>query len=264
MATRLNRAYAVGIQSGMAVNSSDAMPDGGVLEIEVRGVEDAAVFEREMFGPAVLLTVADTGSGMDGAVLERAFEPFFTTKEAGLGTGLGLATVYGIVRQSNGQIWAESAPGRGTKVWMLFPRIEAEAEPVDVPLTRLPEIEGGESILVVEDDPAVRALAVAALERAGFCVMAVSSPAQAVALTDGLDETIDLLLTDLVMPGGNGRDLAERLMASRPKLRVVLISGYDSPPPESGPEDRFLFLAKPFGAAELAAVVRTALAEPPR
>jgi hypothetical protein len=245
----------------LAVNSRDAMAGGGLLEICVRCVEDAGTFDREMAGPAVLLTVADTGAGMDEATLARAFEPFFTTKEVGKGTGLGLATVYGIVRQSSGQIWAESAPGSGTKVSVLFPQIDATPEPTAAPKAAVAEVGEGSCILAVEDDDAVRAFVVAALEHAGYRVLVAASPAQATALSDGLSEPIDLLLTDLVMPGGNGRDLAERLLADRPSLRVVLMSGYDAAFNEVGPGDRFHFLAKPFDADQLAAAVRLALGE---
>ena len=126
----------------------------------------------------------------------------------------------------------------------------------------MPDIREGSCILVVEDDAAVRAFVVSTLEHAGYHVLVAGSPAQAAALSDGLSETIDVLLTDLVMPGGNGRDLAERLLASRRSLRVVLMSGYDAAPPEDRHDDRFTFLAKPFGADELLAVVRQALAEP--
>ena len=244
----------------LAVNSRDAMPNGGILEVSVRRVEDAAVFDREMSGPAVILTVADNGAGMDEATLARAFEPFFTTKDVGKGTGLGLATVYGIVRQSSGQIWAESAAGSGTKVFVLLPMVADVPEPTAMsPHAAVPDIGEGSCILVVEDDAAVRALAVATLEHAGYHVLVAASSAQAAALSDGLAESIDLLLTDLVMPGGNGRDLAERLLVSRSSMRVVLMSGYDAAPPE-GHGDGFRFLAKPFGADELVAAVCLALA----
>jgi hypothetical protein len=246
----------------LAVNSRDAMPGGGVLEIGVRRVEDAVVFDRDITGPAVLLTVSDTGVGMDGATLARAFEPFFTTKEVGKGTGLGLATVHGIVRQSGGQIWAESSAGSGTRVSVLFPEVDATPEPTPAPQAAAPEIGEGSCILAVEDDAAVRAFVVATLERAGYRVLVAASPAQAAVLSEGLAETVDLLLTDLVMPGENGRDLAERLLVSRRSLRVVLMSGYDAAPPEDRHDDRFIFLAKPFGADELVAAVRQALAEP--
>jgi CheY-like chemotaxis protein len=243
----------------LAVNSRDAMPGGGVLDVEVRRVEDAAVFGRAMNGPAVLLTVGDTGTGMDDATLARAFEPFFTTKEAGLGTGLGLATVYGIVNQSDGVLWAESAPGRGTRVLVLLPQVEALPEPLAEPGVAVAESTDAAAVLVVEDDRSVRALAVATLEHAGFRVLVAGTPSQAESLAGDLDETIDLLLTDLVMPGGNGRDLAERLLVARPTLRVVLMSGYDSPPP-NGRDERLRFLAKPFGADDLLTAVRQALA----
>jgi PAS domain S-box-containing protein len=246
----------------LAVNSRDAMPGGGVLEIGVRCVEDAGIFDREITGPAVLLTVSDTGAGMDGATLARAFEPFFSTKEPGKGTGLGLATVYGIVRQSSGQVWAESADGSGTKVSVLLPLVDATPEPTAAPRAAAPDIGEGSCILAVEDDAAVRAFVVATLEHAGYRVLVAASPAQAAALSDGLGETIDLLLTDLVMPGANGRDLAERLLVSRPSLRVVLMSGYDAAPPEDRRDDPFRFLAKPFGPDELIAAIGQALAEP--
>jgi PAS domain S-box-containing protein len=246
----------------LVVNSRDAMPGGGVLEIEVRSVEDAGTFDREMSGRAVLLTVVDTGVGMDETSLARAFEPFFTTKELGKGTGLGLATVYGIVRQSSGQIWAESAVGSGTKLSVLFPLIDATPEPTGAPRAAALEIGEGSCILVVEDDAAVRAFVVATLEHAGYRVLVAASPAQATVLWDGLRETIDLLLTDLVMPGANGRDLTDRLLASRPALRVVLMSGYDATPDKVESGKRFHFLAKPFDADDLAAAVSQALGEP--
>jgi CheY-like chemotaxis protein len=236
------------------------MPNGGTLELAVRRVDDEWGFERGIRGPAVLLTVTDTGTGMDVDTLSRAFEPFFTTKPVGQGTGLGLATVYGIVRQSNGAIWAESEAGAGTRVSVLFPRVEATPEPAAVLPVVVPAKGAEATILVVEDDPAVRAFVVATLEHAGYRLMVAGSPAQAVALTDGLDEGIDLLLTDLVMPGGNGRNLADRLLAGRPSLRVVLMSGYDATLADGSFDGRFRFLAKPFGADELITAVRQVLA----
>jgi hypothetical protein len=242
----------------LAVNSRDAMPGGGVLEIRVRGLQDVAALGWDMAGPGVLLTVADTGTGMDEATLARAFEPFFTTKEVGKGTGLGLATVYGLVRQSGGQIWAESAVGSGTKLSVLFPLIDATPEETAGPRAATLEIGEGSCILVVEDDAAVRRFVVAALENAGYRVLVAASPAQALVLWDGLRETIDVLVTDLVMPGENGRDLAARLLASRPSLRVVLMSGYDATLSEIESGSHVHLLGKPFGADELAAAVRNA------
>jgi two-component system, cell cycle sensor histidine kinase and response regulator CckA len=244
----------------LAVNSRDAMPDGGVLEIEVRRVEDAGVLDHDLTGRAVLVTVADTGIGMDEATMARAFEPFFTTKDAAQGTGLGLATVYGIVHQSNGRTWVESGVGRGTTVSVLLPLVETPPEPRKVAAPSALQGRDEAAILVVEDDSAVRAFVVSTLERAGYSVLAAASPAHATALSDGLAEAIDLLLTDLIMPGGNGRDLAARLLTSRPSLRVVLMSGYDATISEVAPGRRVL--AKPFDAEELLAAVREALSAP--
>jgi two-component system, cell cycle sensor histidine kinase and response regulator CckA len=248
----------------LAVNSRDAMPDGGVLEIAVRRVPEAATLDRGMTGPAVLLTVTDSGTGMDELTLSRAFEPFFTTKESGHGTGLGLATVHGIVHQSSGRIWVESVKGTGTTVSVLLPFIEALPEPVQTPRLPATGTDTGSSILVVEDDSAVRAFVVATLEHAGYRVMATGSSSQAAALAEGLDEHIDLLLTDVVMPGGNGQDLADRLLVNRPSMRVVLMSGYDSTPTAGRRNEGFVFLPKPFGANELTAAVRQSQSEPER
>ncbi len=250
----------------LAVNSRDAMPQGGVLEIAVCRVRDAREHDQGMTGPAALLTVTDTGFGMDAGTLHRAFEPFFTTKEPGRGTGLGLATVYGIVQQSDGRIWAESTAGRGTRVLVLLPLVDAEPEPLPASPGVAQPAGGGGTILLVEDDPAVRAFTVTRLERAGYRVLVAASAAQARALSGGLADRIDVLLTDLVMPDGNGRDLARLLVAERPSMRVVLMSGYDDGLGESPGPDEFRFLAKPFGAAGLIETLERALRdgqEPP-
>jgi PAS domain S-box-containing protein len=244
----------------LGINARDAMPDGGTLEIRVARVEDGATVCDEMGGPAVLLTVTDTGSGMDAQTLAHAFEPFFTTKQAGSGTGLGLATVYGIVHQSSGEVWAESTVGRGTTVSVLFGRVDAEPENIPVPpITRTPASSSG-TVLVVEDEPVVRGFVVSTLERAGHHVLVAGSPAEALALTEGLDERIDVLVSDLIMPETNGQVLAERLLARRPSMRVVLMSGYGAGL-EASADTNYRFLAKPFGRDELMAAVATALAE---
>ncbi len=246
----------------LAVNARDAMPEGGTLQIGVKHVAEAAELGAgSLSGRAVLLTVADTGVGMDTETLAHAFEPFFTTKQAGAGTGLGLATVYGIVRQSKGEIWAESAAGAGTTVSVLLRRVEARPEPLARPVPVVSDTVPVATILVVEDEPAVRALVVSTLERAGYRVMVAASPVEAVALSEGLDAPIDLLLTDLIMPGSNGQALAERLLKKRPSMRVVMMSGYGAGLGPIPPDATFHFIAKPFGRDELTAAVAQVLAD---
>ncbi len=256
----------------LAINARDAMPDGGRLEIRVERVEEAGGLgpavatdrtgpSPAITGPAVLLTVTDTGAGMDEATLTHAFEPFFTTKGAGAGTGLGLASVYGIVHQSNGEVWAESVPGHGTRVSILLSAVDETPHESGEATLAVPRPAGQGTILVVEDEPAVRGFAVATLERAGYKVLVASAPAEAIALIDGLHEPIDLVLTDMVMPGGSGQALAERLLESRPSLHVVLMSGYDATLAAMPPGRQFHFLAKPFGGRELTAMIARVLAE---
>jgi two-component system cell cycle sensor histidine kinase/response regulator CckA len=243
----------------LAVNARDAMPDGGALGVAVEEVTDARSLDRDLDGPAILLTVADNGVGMDEATLARAFEPFFTTKEVGQGTGFGLATAYGIIRQADGRLWAESAVGRGTRVCVLLPRLDAEPEPLPSPSTSVRPPARRAVILAVEDDPTVRTFIVSTLERSGYRVLVAGTPAEAVALSEGLSERIDLLLSDVVMPGQTGHDLAGRLLAGRPELRVLLISGYDvrhAAPAKASLE----FLAKPLDPSRLLAAVERALA----
>jgi len=245
----------------LAVNARDAMPDGGSLEIGVHLVEETAELGHAVAGPAVLLTVTDSGTGMDATTLERAFEPFFTTKQPGSGTGLGLATVFGIVHQSNGEVWAESSVGLGTTVSVLLPRVGSVPDALGGLRPASADVVHKATVLVVEDEPAVRAFVVSTLERAGYRVLVAGSPAEAVALTDGLSDSIDLLLTDMVMPETNGQALAERLVAVRPSLNVILMSGYD-PGLAAGPiEGSFHFLAKPFGRDELIDAVSKILAD---
>jgi len=245
----------------LAINARDAMPDGGTLEIRVQRLENGHYLGRGPAGPAVLLTVTDTGSGMDESTLAHAFEPFFTTKRDGSGSGLGLASVYGIIRASRGEVWAESSLGHGTKVSVLLPAVDASPEWSGEAEPALPRAVGKETVLVAEDEPMVRGFVVQTLERAGYHVLVAGSPAEAVALTDGLDEPIDLLLTDMVMPGSSGQALAERLLESRPSLRVVVMSGYDAGLATKPLDARFHFLAKPFAGEELTEAVARALAE---
>jgi signal transduction histidine kinase/ActR/RegA family two-component response regulator len=253
----------------LAVNARDAMPRGGKLLIATRNAELAAPVAGTSGtvppGRYALLEVSDTGTGMDAATQARIFDPFFTTKERGKGTGLGLSTVYGIVAQSGGHIRVDSAPGRGTTFRIYLPRVAAEDE------ERAAEQVGGgepgaplgdETILLVEDEEDVRQLVQHVLRTSGYRVLAASGGEQALEVARGHDAPIDLLLTDVVMPGLSGPDLAERLRAVRPQAAVLFMSGYTDHPAVhqaaagAGGEG---FLPKPFKPDVLARTVRERL-----
>jgi two-component system, cell cycle sensor histidine kinase and response regulator CckA len=214
----------------LAVNARDAMPTGGKLKVETANVELDQAYTRDhpgsKVGSYVLLAMTDTGVGMDAGTLAHIFEPFFTTKERGKGTGLGLATVYGIVKQSNGYISVDSAPGKGTSFKIYLPReagrpavAEAESDSPD-------RLRGSETILLVEDSGPLRKLAKSFLESAGFQVFSAESGEDAVEVANRCKGTFDLLLTDVVMPGMNGRLLAEHLLPRQQGMRVLYMSGY--------------------------------------
>jgi len=211
----------------LVVNARDAMPDGGTVTIETGNVTFDEPYAVEHFdvtaGPYVLLEVTDTGIGMDHETRQHIFEPFFTTKQLGKGTGLGLATIYGIVRQAGGHIWLYSEPDRGSSFKLYFPRVDAPAEATPHP-TVSTAIEGG-IVMVVEDEPAVRDMVAQLLERAGYEVIAVADGLEAITRASS-EEPIDVLVTDVVMPNMSGIDLAERMMDRYPRLGVVLLSGY--------------------------------------
>ena len=215
----------------LAVNARDAMPTGGKLKIRTANVEFDEIYTRthpgSRAGKYVLLAVTDTGTGMDVSTLAHIFEPFFTTKEVGKGTGLGLATVYGIVKQSNGYIWVDSAPARGTSFEIYLPEHvgEPSVEEPDVNTT-VEKLHGCESILLVEDAQPLRRLAQTFLETAGFHVVSAGSGEEALAVVAGVGAAFDLLLTDVVMPGMSGRALAEQLSSLQPGLKVLYMSGY--------------------------------------
>ena len=213
----------------LAVNARDAMPTGGKLKIRTANFEIDQTYTRNhpgsKAGNYVLLAVTDTGTGMDPETLTHMFEPFFTTKERGKGTGLGLATVYGIVKQSNGYIWVNSAPGKGTSFEIYLPRYAgqpAEEQKFD---SEEP-LRGSESILLVEDAEPLRKLARRFLETGGFRVMSAGSGEEALEVAAGFGGIFDLLLTDVVMPGMNGRVLAEQLLPRQPGMKVLYMSGY--------------------------------------
>ena len=247
----------------LAVNARDAMPGGGRLRLATRNVETPPATPDGASERWVELAVSDNGCGMAPEVREHVFEPFFTTKERGKGTGLGLATVYGIVVQSGGRIEVESEPGSGTTFRLLFPRTDA---PLDAP-ARIGEAAlrtGSGRILLAEDEQAVRGFAADALRRAGYDVVEAENGARALDAFEREEGRFDLLVTDVVMPGMNGRDLAEELRKRGALLRVLFVSGYTDgaigAERDLGPGRAFL--PKPFSAQSLAAQVSDLLAEP--
>jgi len=249
----------------LAVNARDAMPDGGTLTIET-GERDLPSTEPARSGlgasvPHVLLAVSDTGTGMDDATKARIFDPFFTTKEQGKGTGLGLSTVYGIVKQSGGEIAVYSEPGEGTTFKVYLPRTSGVAEPIVAAPAQEPVRGGHETILVVEDEPMLRAFCHSVLSRLGYQVVVAANPEQALPIFKARPDEIDLVITDIVMPGMPGTELADRLVQIRPSQRVVFVSGYTTLAlsARQEPSARFPLLEKPFSPASLGRLVRTVL-----
>jgi two-component system cell cycle sensor histidine kinase/response regulator CckA len=214
----------------LVVNARDAMPNGGTIVVSTSPVElDEAYLDSHFSvrpGRYILLSVSDTGCGMDDKTLSQVFEPFFTTKGQGQGTGLGLSTVYGIVKQSDGYIWVYSELGKGTTFKLYFP-VHDEGPPV--PEESVPEVQpvgGTETILVVEDDESLRRLTAALLESTGYRVLEADNGETAINLVWDSAESIDLLLTDVLMPVMNGVELSTELRELRPGLKVLLMSGY--------------------------------------
>jgi PAS domain S-box-containing protein len=252
----------------LAVNARDSMPDGGALDTETLNVElgkddSAAMHPDAVPGRYVLLSVTDTGHGMDEATCQRIFEPFFTTKALGKGTGLGLSTVYGIVRQSGGWINVWSEVGVGTTFKIYFPRMDASRVPQRDPVSTLAE-GGSETILVVEDQQAVRSFAKAALRQRGYLVIEASDGDEALSVAEQHSGQIDLLVTDVIMPGLDGRELSEHLGRLYPNLKVLFMSGYtaDVIAHRGVLEPSVWFLHKPFSQEELAQKVRARLDQP--
>ncbi len=249
----------------LVVNARDAMPQGGTLTIETAMVDFDEEYAGKRLGTRpgsyVMLAVSDTGTGMDEQTQARIFDPFFTTKDKGKGTGLGLSTVYGIVKQSGGNIWVYSEPGRGTTFKVYLPPIEsagiqAEKAKVEVPIPR-----GSETVLLVEDEDVVRGLTRQILEQAGYEVVESARGKEAIRLYTESDRSIDLLLTDVVMPETSGKEVADQLTALKPGLKVLFMSGYtDEAIVHHGVLDSNIqFIQKPFTPAALARKVREVL-----
>ena len=248
----------------LVVNARDAMPNGGQIIIDCRNARmDDAYISRHAAGspgPYVVLTITDTGMGMDRSTQARIFEPFFTTKSAGRGTGLGLATVYGIVKQSGGFIWVYSEPGRGSSFKVYFPRVD-DLPPRRESRAAISNIGGDETILLVEDDDDLRRVTRRILQNRGYTILEARHGGDALLLCERYTGEIDMLLTDVVMPQMNGRELSGRIRSLRPDMSVVYMSGYpDGAAVEQGLIDvDARFLAKPFTPQELLDCIRLVL-----
>lgn len=252
------------ILMNLAVNARDAIQKGGEILIETSNLvldKRSARHKAQPLGSYVQLTVTDNGVGMDAPTQERIFEPFFTTKEVGKGTGLGLSTVYGIVKQSNGFIWVESRTNEGTTFKIQFPRIDQAAECIKSENAALDIPGGNETILLVEDEEQIRRAAVEVLRALGYQVFEAGNGMQALQLAEIFNKPIDLLVTDVVMPKMNGKQLAEKVKVFHPETKVLFISGYtkDLINYQGNSEESVCFLEKPFSHHQIAVKVREAL-----
>jgi CheY-like chemotaxis protein/two-component sensor histidine kinase len=245
----------------LIVNARDAMPDGGRISVETENAEINGAAELPS-GPYVLLTVTDTGCGMDAKTASRIFEPFFTTKEVGRGTGLGLSTVHGIVKQSGGHIAVQSEPGQGTTFRIHFPRVSATQEVSQSTASQAAPARGTEAILVVDDDTSLRGLVSEILRLHGYTVIEASDGETALTMLENNGSVIDAVVTDVVMPNVNGRELVRRATKMRPNLPMLLMSGYVGDNVEAlgsllGP--RVAFIQKPFNPGALLEKLRDVL-----
>jgi two-component system, cell cycle sensor histidine kinase and response regulator CckA len=249
----------------LAVNAKDAMPNGGKLTIQTVNTAIDETYARSHIsvipGRYVMFSMSDTGGGMTPEVKDRIFEPFFTTKEKDKGTGLGLSTVYGIVKQSGGNIWVYSEPGQGTSFKIYLPREEEPLEKISENVLKTDPPRGTETVLIVEDEKEVRQLAVRILAKQGYKVLEASQGDQALLICGQYQEPIHLLVTDVIMPGMSGRDLAERMKSLRPETKVLYMSGHTSGAiVHHGVLDRSAnLLQKPFTPEALARKMREVL-----
>jgi CheY-like chemotaxis protein len=250
----------------VVVNARDALPDGGriVIETGLAELDEHSVGMRSgvLPGRYVLLSVSDNGVGMTPDVRDRIFEPFFTTKELGRGTGLGLSTVYGIVKQSGGNIWVYSEPGLGTTFKIYFPLLDDDTAAAPAPREKPPDVAGGETILLVEDDWEVCKVVASMLSGQGYRILVAGHAQSAISMAENSSSPIDLLLTDMVMPGMNGDALAEAILRLSPGTAVLCMSGYTDHRMDM---DRkcfnggYHFIQKPFTADALLAKVRSVI-----
>ena len=235
----------------LAVNSRHAMPTGGHIAIETGNIRLDEDYIKTHLGVTpgdfVMISVTDTGHGMDAATRQRIFEPFFTTKQRGKGTGLGLASVYGMVKQSGGDIWVYSEPGKGTTFKLYFPKVADAVSEANLDPSREAERQGNETVLVVEDEKPVRDLTVRMLQQLGYSVLSAASGEEALDISHSFGSKIALLLTDVVMPQMSGRQVADALLAARPDLKVLYLSGYTGHTViHHGVDGDLNFLPKPF------------------
>ncbi|MFZ0684575.1 MAG: PAS domain S-box protein [Terriglobales bacterium] len=262
--TRVDAGQLEQVIMNLVVNAKDAMPEGGKLIVQSSDVTVRQTLSEHRFiqpGHYAVISVSDTGHGMDKEIQSRIFEPFFTTKEKGKGTGLGLSTVYGIVKQSNGYVYAQSAPGAGTTFYVYLPRVEDSAEATIPKVSQQKETGGCETVLLVEDEESVRELVRITLASRGYKVLEAENGEEGLRTAESCKGHIDILITDVVMPGIGGRELAKRLLALRPGISVLYLSGYteDAVVAQGASGPATAFLQKPFTLQNLARKVREVL-----
>ncbi|HEY1660230.1 MAG TPA: ATP-binding protein, partial [Candidatus Sulfotelmatobacter sp.] len=260
--TRADAGQLEQVLMNLVVNAKDAIPNGGKICIRTASVNlDESYRPENTFikrGPYVMISVSDNGHGMDRETQVRVFEPFFTTKEKGKGTGLGLSTVYGIIKQSGGYVFVQSEPDRGTTFTIYFPRVDEPSEAITASAP-VAAGDGSETILLVEDEESVRQLVRETLVSRGYHVLEAQNGNAALALAAAHPETIHLVVTDVVMPGLSGHELAQQILASRPGVKVLYLSGYAEDAMPSAARPQKAFLQKPFTLQALSRKVREVL-----